>query len=502
MSQRKKGFYVDDEDQETSMYFNGQTSQPSIFRERDTMYNTGSPSQAFTPTSNMLYQQQSMSRAYNGTGTGYQRSTPTSMLQPLSPNRNTALGSLAQRSFHHMNPPFSSSMAQQQAPPSAPQQQQSMQKRLANATNYSGFGQPQAFGFPPQQQARSAGTPNSSGDMQQPAGQMSIDLSAAEFPSLTNRNVPQNSLTPSIRNYVGMVGGNTKALDGNAEFSMQQEDFPALPGSTSSTQNGPENMMSSKLIPSSEASTLNTKDSLSSLRTETRSAKGVQTLQDGTVRNIPSGMLTDQYGMVGLLTFIRAADTDANLVALAPGVDLTSLGLNLNSVDNLYSTFQSPWADSPCRPQDIDYHVPTEYLTNAFIREKLSEVKFNRYGEDLLFYLFYCNPGDGLQLAASTELYNRDWRYHKEEQVWITRAAGMEPQFKSNTFEMGHYYVFDPTNWRRVVKELRLDYSKLEERRPQPGGQPSRDSLQQLQQQQLQHNQHSSSVNPTPTASH
>ena len=53
----------------------------------------------------------------------------------------------------------------------------------------------------------------------------------------------------------------------------------------------------------------------------------------GTVTNIPSGMLTDQYGMVGLLTFIRAADTDANLVALAPGVDLTSLGLNLNSVE-------------------------------------------------------------------------------------------------------------------------------------------------------------------------
>lgn len=29
-----QGFYVDDEDQETSMYFNGQT-QPSLFRERD-----------------------------------------------------------------------------------------------------------------------------------------------------------------------------------------------------------------------------------------------------------------------------------------------------------------------------------------------------------------------------------------------------------------------------------------------------------------------------------
>lgn len=53
----------------------------------------------------------------------------------------------------------------------------------------------------------------------------------------------------------------------------------------------------------------------------------------GTVTNIPAGMVTDQFGMVGLLTFIRAAETDANLVALAPGVDLTSLGLNLNSIE-------------------------------------------------------------------------------------------------------------------------------------------------------------------------
>ncbi len=51
----------------------------------------------------------------------------------------------------------------------------------------------------------------------------------------------------------------------------------------------------------------------------------------GMVSNIPQGMVMDQFGMVGLLTFIRAAETDANLVALAPGIDLTTLGLNLNS---------------------------------------------------------------------------------------------------------------------------------------------------------------------------
>ena len=88
----------------------------------------------------------------------------------------------------------------------------------------------------------------------------------------------------------------------------------------------------------------------------------------GLVTNIPPSMVTDQFGMIGLLTFIRAAETDPNLVSLALGADLTTLGLNLNSEVNLYPTFGGPWAETPCRPQDIDFHVPFEYLTNATIR--------------------------------------------------------------------------------------------------------------------------------------
>ena len=88
----------------------------------------------------------------------------------------------------------------------------------------------------------------------------------------------------------------------------------------------------------------------------------------GTVKNIPSSMVTDQFGMIGLLTFIRAAETEPHLVSLALGADLTTLGLNLNSEVNLYSTFGGPWAETPCRPQDIDFHVPHEYLTNHAIR--------------------------------------------------------------------------------------------------------------------------------------
>ena len=37
-----------------------------------------------------------------------------------------------------------------------------------------------------------------------------------------------------------------------------------------------------------------------------------------------------------------------------------------------------PWADFPCRIQDLDAKVPEEYLTNATIRDKLPNIKLNK----------------------------------------------------------------------------------------------------------------------------
>ena len=55
--------------------------------------------------------------------------------------------------------------------------------------------------------------------------------------------------------------------------------------------------------------------------------------------------LSGDFGLLGLLAVIRMTDADRN--ALALGSDLTSLGLNLNSSDQLYSTFASPWSENP-----------------------------------------------------------------------------------------------------------------------------------------------------------
>ncbi|XP_049884807.1 CCR4-NOT transcription complex subunit 2 isoform X3 [Pectinophora gossypiella] len=284
-----------------------------------------------------------------------------------------------------------------------------------------------------------------------------LDLS--EFPSLTARGAGDQAPAaapppPGSKPYVGMVKQPTSE---QSEFTMSSEDFPALPGTSNTSGSA-----TAQQPAATPASGHPAPDYANHSAEKPR--KGIQTSPDGNVTNIPGTMIPNQFGIVGLLTFIRAAESDPSLVSLALGQDLTALGLNLNSPDNLYLTFSGPWADTPCRPQDMDYHVPPEYLINGSIREKLAPLRLSRYKEDLLFYLFYCFVGDVLQIAAAAELYNREWRYHTEEKVWISQAPGMPMVEKTSTYERGTYYFFDAHNWRKVAKEFHLDYSKLEGR--------------------------------------
>lgn len=61
---------------------------------------------------------------------------------------------------------------------------------------------------------------------------------------------------------------------------------------------------------------------------------------------------SDPFGLLGLLSVIRM--TDPGLVTLALGVDLTRLGLNLNSSENLHKTFASPWSSESEEPANGD----------------------------------------------------------------------------------------------------------------------------------------------------
>lgn len=67
---------------------------------------------------------------------------------------------------------------------------------------------------------------------------------------------------------------------------------------------------------------------------------------------------SDQFGLRGLLSVIRMSDPD--LTSLALGIDLTTLGLNLNSAENLHKMFGSPWSDEPAKG-DPEFTVPQCY---------------------------------------------------------------------------------------------------------------------------------------------
>jgi CCR4-NOT transcription complex subunit 2 len=82
---------------------------------------------------------------------------------------------------------------------------------------------------------------------------------------------------------------------------------------------------------------------------------GVKSLQG--VQGAP-----DRFGLLGLLSVIRMSDPD--LTTLALGTDLTTLGLNLNSRENLYKTFASPWADGPVRGEP-EFTLPQCYVQQA-----------------------------------------------------------------------------------------------------------------------------------------
>jgi CCR4-NOT transcription complex subunit 2 len=298
----------------------------------------------------------------------------------------------------------------------------------------------------------------------------------SDFPAIGSRMKDMQSSNILPYRAPSGYGQVIKPPDTPQEFQIDHEDFPALPGTSNAKlsepgDQGPEKRLplSSIILPEVKSGTAydlapgGSKERPSA--TPIGPPKG--TLKKAPQQNsitVPPGMVQDQFGMMGLLTFIRAAETDPNLVALALGSDLTTLGLNLNSPESLCNIFASPWADSPCRAQDIDCNVPQEYLIHTAIKDKLASIQLKRYGEDLLFYLYYNNGGDLLQLLASIELYNRDWRYHKEDKVWITRAPGVEPGLKTPNYEKGSYYFFDPNQWRKTLKEFLIEYDKLEEK--------------------------------------
>ncbi|KAH7643795.1 CCR4-NOT transcription complex subunit 2 [Dermatophagoides farinae] len=245
---------------------------------------------------------------------------------------------------------------------------------------------------------------------------------------------------------------------------------PTLVGTTQQTAAAVAAMSASSLT-SSLFSSLSSHQSTNSANNNNNGAKtsssnsqipAINVSKDGMVTNIPPGMLTDQYGIAGLMAMLHQANSNPNLFALTIGYDVTALNMNLGTKDRLYHTFPGPWNDKPLKPHEIDYSVPPEYLIFNSIRDKLAQIKLTSYCEDLLFYLFYCLSGEHMQAEVGAELYSREWRFHKDEGIWITRKQGSQPLEQSSNFERGSYIYFDLNTWSKNQKEMLIEYDRLD----------------------------------------
>jgi CCR4-NOT transcription complex subunit 2 len=144
------------------------------------------------------------------------------------------------------------------------------------------------------------------------------------------------------------------------------------------------------------------------------------------------------------------------------GTDLTALGLNLNGPDPIFPSFMSPFSENPSSNAEPIYNLPPCYALPGGLPSVLSKIQ--NFTDETLFYIFYAFPRDASQEAASQELYDRAWRYHKELKLWLSKDPSMETTIKGPGCERGVYIFFDPSTWSRIKKEFILYYDQIEER--------------------------------------
>ncbi len=296
-------------------------------------------------------------------------------------------------------------------------------------------------------------------------------FSAADFPSLGAG--PGAARAPSGDGLGALLAGGRPPPPPPAGPAFGEEDFPALPGAAGPPAGAPR---AGGEQGAAQLAALQARlGGLALAQQQQAAAAAAQAQQQAAAaaaaaagflrppgapaapppKPAPGGL--ERFGMLGLLAIIRVAEPGASTLAL--GLDLTTLGLNLNSPDPLWRAFASPWADAPGAAEP-EFRVPACYLGPA---PRLSPAHVARLQPDTLFYAFYGMPGDEAQLWAADELAARGWYFHSEMRAWLTRAPGSEPLQKTDRFERGAFFIFDPAAWEVQRREdLVVQFDALE----------------------------------------
>ncbi|KAG8072655.1 hypothetical protein GUJ93_ZPchr0006g44094 [Zizania palustris] len=337
-----------------------------------------------------------------------------------------------------------------------------LQQGSPQMMNMMGSSYPTSGGSLSQNQIQAGNNPLSSMGMIHDASD-SAPFDINDFPQLTGRpssaGGPQGQYGSLRKQGVGV----NAIVQQNQEFSIQNEDFPALPGYKGSTSDyamelhhkeqlrdnvavmqaqqypmsrsvgfnlgsnyppnrqqhqqgansvqnaGPQNVALRPLNSPNQTSSLGSYEQLIQQYQQPQTqnpfrlqqmSSATQSYRDQSLKYIQGGQTPpDPYGLMGLLGVIRMNDPD--LASLALGIDLTTLGLNLNSPDNLYKTFGSPWSNEPAKG-DPDFHIPACY--SAEQPPAPTPIHLQKFQTPTLFYIFYSMAKDEAQLCAAHEL--------------------------------------------------------------------------------------------------
>lgn len=169
----------------------------------------------------------------------------------------------------------------------------------------------------------------------------------------------------------------------------------------------------------------------------------------------------DKFGLKGIALLVKMEQNDQNSFAM--GQDLGLMGLDLADDASILKNLASPWQETSRLEVEPYYSLHSSILEeNIQPPPEPCDSKILSFMDETLFYIFYTKPRDTLQEYAARELVARNWRYHRDIQVWLTKDSNVEPVLISPDVERGVYIFFDPHNWEKIRKEFVLHYSSVQ----------------------------------------
>ncbi|KAF7532509.1 hypothetical protein G7054_g7878 [Neopestalotiopsis clavispora] len=314
--------------------------------------------------------------------------------------------------------------------------------------------------FPPLNNSN-GGFRNGSGDIGQERGsnlmsQLGFGAQSSPAPSIPGNRAGNGLLSALSAN---TRSNDTRSPDAGAPGSSRGQDIRSAMSGHEPRQKPPGFRQDSVASPTSVQDQSEARASLSAIGNEVPTVKDndEKESQSPVTHDPLSGMPpVDKWGIKGLRTLMN---NYSDYTSAVTGVDPNHFGLNLQSNEPISTQIYSLFNDVPPRPAIPNFKLPECYNVNNV---QPLENKIQSFNEETLMWIFYSCPGDVKQQLAAAELNNRNWRWHKRLQIWLTKDDSMTPRSLSPQHEQGYYIVWDTSVWSKARKELILVYAELE----------------------------------------